>query len=109
MIFSGDWVFPIQKKYSIASQWRPVEVLVMVHVYLLDWVDVSAVSPYRYTRIIFGMLTGVIIFGEQIDALTIVGTLIIVIAGLYGWSRERAHSAKFISENSSWGTIASMC
>ena len=45
------------------------------------------------------MVTGVIIFGEQIDTLTIVGTLIIVVAGLYGWSRERAHSPNNSSVN----------
>ena len=69
----------------------------------------SAVSPYRYTRIIFGMLTGVIIFGEQIDALTIVGTLIIVIAGLYGWSRERAHSTKNSSLKTQAGEQLHLC
>ena len=54
--------------------------------------DVSAVSPYRYSRIIFGMVTGVVIFDEKIDVLTIFGALIIVGAGLYGCSRERIHS-----------------
>ena len=95
MIFSGDWVFPNPKEifYCVAmAACGGVGLWCMSTSIRL--VDVSAVSPYRYTRIIFGMLTGVIIFGEQIDALTIVGTLIIVIAGLYGWSRERAHSAK---------------
>ena len=53
--------------------------------------DVSAVSPYRYTRIIF-IRSGIIIFDEKIDVLTIFGALIIVGAGLYGWSRERIHS-----------------
>ena len=51
--------------------------------------DVSAVSPYRYTRIVFGMITGVIIFNETIDVLTIFGSVIIIGAGLYSWSRER--------------------
>ena len=51
--------------------------------------DVSAVSPFRYTRIIFGMITGVFIFNENIDSLTMFGSAIIVAAGLYAWSRER--------------------
>ena len=32
--------------------------------------DVSAVGPYRYTRIIFGTVAGIIIFDEKIDVLT---------------------------------------
>ena len=51
--------------------------------------DVSAVSPYRYTRIVFGMITGVAIFNETIDVLTILGSVIIIGAGLYSWSCER--------------------
>ena len=51
--------------------------------------DVSAVSPFRYTRIVFGMITGIIIFGENVDIFTALGSIIIIGAGLYSWSRER--------------------
>ncbi len=51
--------------------------------------DVSAVSPFRYTRIVFGMIMGIIIFDETVDIFTALGSIIIIAAGLYGWSRER--------------------
>ena len=100
MTLSGDWILPNQKEifYCVAmAACGGVGLWCMSTSIRL--VDVSAVSPYRYTRIIFGMVTGAIIFGEQIDTLTIFGTLIIVVAGLYGWSRERAHSPNNSSVN----------
>lgn len=51
--------------------------------------DVSAVSLFRYTRIVFGMITGIIIFNETVDIFTALGSIIIIGAGLYSWSRER--------------------
>ena len=51
--------------------------------------DVSAVSPFRYTRIVFGIITGIIIFNETVDIFTTLGSIIIIGAGLYSWSRER--------------------
>jgi drug/metabolite transporter (DMT)-like permease len=93
MIVTGGWVFPNSKEifYCVAmAACGGVGLWCMSTSIRLA--DVSAVSPYRYTRIIFGMVTGVIIFDEKIDVLTIFGALIIVGAGLYGWSRERIHS-----------------
>lgn len=43
---------------------------------------VSAVTPFRYTRLLFGVTLGVVAFGEQLDAPMIVGSLIIVAAGI---------------------------
>ena len=44
--------------------------------------DISAVAPFRYFRLVFGVLLGVAIFGEQLTLQTIVGATIIVAAGL---------------------------
>ena len=38
----------------------------------------------------FGVTFGALIFGETMDTLTIIGTLIVVGAALYTWFRERA-------------------
>lgn len=51
--------------------------------------EVSAVSPFRYTRLLFGILAGVIIFGDSLDNFTILGSIIILLAGLYIWQREQ--------------------
>ncbi|MGY8871498.1 MAG: DMT family transporter [Pseudomonadales bacterium] len=45
--------------------------------------SVSVVAPFRYSRVIFAMILGVIIFDERPDVLTICGTLVIVMSGLY--------------------------
>lgn len=45
--------------------------------------DVSAVTPFRYTRLVFAMILGVLVFGERPDALTLLGSALVVGAGIY--------------------------
>lgn len=49
----------------------------------------AIVSPFRYTRLIFTMGLGILVFGERPDALTLLGAGIILTAGLYALYRER--------------------
>jgi drug/metabolite transporter (DMT)-like permease len=49
----------------------------------------AIVSPFRYTRLIFTMSLGILIFGERPDGLTLLGAAIILSAGLYALYRER--------------------
>lgn len=51
--------------------------------------EVSFVTPFRYTRLIFALVIAVLIFDEQPDALTLVGAAIIIASGLYTLLRER--------------------
>lgn len=53
----------------------------------------SAVSPFRYTRLIFAMAVGVVVLGERPDQLTLLGAAIIAGAGLTIGLRER-HAAR---------------
>ncbi|MBV7409491.1 DMT family transporter [Maritimibacter sp. DP1N21-5] len=50
--------------------------------------DVPAVTPFRYTRLIFAILFAFFIFREVPDRLTIVGSVMIIGAGLYTLIRE---------------------
>jgi drug/metabolite transporter (DMT)-like permease len=50
--------------------------------------DVSAVAPFRYTRLPFGLLIGVVMFGETVDASMIAGAAVIVGSGLFIFLRE---------------------
>lgn len=43
---------------------------------------VSVVTPFRYSRLLFGVALGVLAFGERLDPPTIVGSVIIVLAGI---------------------------
>ena len=52
--------------------------------------EVSAVTPFRYTRILFGVGLGVLVFSETLDTATLIGAGIVVTSGLYILARGRA-------------------
>jgi len=51
--------------------------------------EVSFVTPFRYSRLLFALVAGVLIFDESPDALTLIGAAIIVASGIYTVWRER--------------------
>ena len=51
--------------------------------------DVSAVTPFRYTRLIFGVGCGMLFFGETLDTAMVVGCVLIVLSGLFVMQRSR--------------------
>jgi len=50
--------------------------------------EVSAIAPFRYSRLLFALGIGIVIFGERPDSWTIAGALLTVAAGLYSFLRE---------------------
>lgn len=50
--------------------------------------DVSVVSPFRYTRLLFSMIAGILILGEQVSAIMLAGSALTILSGLYIWRRE---------------------
>ncbi len=56
--------------------------------------EVSAVAPFRYTRIVFALFVAYALFGEVPDAATWVGSAMIVGSGLYAFLRERRSAAR---------------
>ena len=52
-------------------------------------VDISVVAPFRYSLLIWGGISGFVVFGELSDAQSLVGSLLIVGSGLYSLHRER--------------------
>lgn len=44
--------------------------------------EVSAVTPFRYTRLFFGIAFGVLLFGEQLNFQMLIGSGLIVVCGL---------------------------
>lgn len=57
--------------------------------------EVGAVTPFRYTRLVFAMIAGVAVFGERPDSWTIAGSGIIILAGIAALrlSRNKAGAA----------------
>jgi drug/metabolite transporter (DMT)-like permease len=52
--------------------------------------EISVVAPFRYTRLVFAIVIGALVFGEWPDGLTYVGASLIIGSGLYSFARERA-------------------
>ena len=51
--------------------------------------EVSAVAPFRYTRIVFAMVIAWVFFAERPDIWVWLGLAIIILSGLYAFWRER--------------------
>ncbi len=50
--------------------------------------EVSAVTPFRYTRLVFAMIFAVLVFHERPDAYTLLGSALIVASGIYSLTRR---------------------
>jgi drug/metabolite transporter (DMT)-like permease len=51
--------------------------------------EVSAVTPFRYTRLLFALILGATIFGERPDQWTLLGSAIVVASGVYVLTQNR--------------------
>jgi drug/metabolite transporter (DMT)-like permease len=51
--------------------------------------EVSVVTPFRYTRLVFAMILAIFIFGERPDMTTWVGAALVVASGIYTLTRSR--------------------
>jgi drug/metabolite transporter (DMT)-like permease len=57
--------------------------------------SIGAVTPYRYSRLLFGISIGVLVFGEQLDAPMLLGCAVVIGAGLFiGWQNQRRQPAQ---------------
>lgn len=51
--------------------------------------EISVIAPFRYTRLVFAMILGILIFDEQPDTLTLIGSALIVGSGVFTLLRAR--------------------
>lgn len=57
----------------------------------------SAVTPFQYTQMVWGVLYGLILFGDTVDAVTMVGATIVIGSGLYIlWRETRRRSGAML-------------
>ncbi len=47
--------------------------------------SISVVTPFRYTRLIFGLTLGVVIFDERVDGPMVLGCAVVIGSGLFVW------------------------
>ena len=50
--------------------------------------DMSVVTPFRYTRLLFSVAAGILIFGERVNLMMLIGSALTIFSGLYIWRRE---------------------
>ena len=55
----------------------------------LDYADASAVQPHGFTLLVWAALLGWLVFGDVPSVWTVAGACIVVVSGLYAWTRER--------------------
>lgn len=51
--------------------------------------EVSVVTPFRYSRLLFALVIGTLVFHERPDVATLSGAALIICSGLYTLNRER--------------------
>ena len=95
MLFTNDWYMPTNP-YLLYSAGLIVTATIgtLLVSTAMRLGDVSVISPFRYIRIVFGVGAGVIILDESVDMPTIIGSAIVIGAGLYSWLRERQIALK---------------
>lgn len=101
MVMSGllsmtaTWV-PISFMQMVALALAAIFVLVgyLFGIMTMRVGDIGFISPFRYTILIWAILLGIIVFGDIPDHLTIIGSVIVVLTGLYTFYRERLLATK---------------
>jgi len=51
--------------------------------------DISVVAPFRYSIVLWAIFLGYVVWGDIPDVLTVAGTLVVVLIGIYTFVRER--------------------
>lgn len=90
LAFTGDVM-----RWPVGVEWLLIGAAIMVAVLAYSAIvaamrmgDVSVITPFRYSRLVFALIFGVTFFGEEPDALTLAGSALIVASGIYTFWRE---------------------
>jgi drug/metabolite transporter (DMT)-like permease len=59
-----------------------------------DILDAAAVQPLTYLQLVYASVMGVVVFGETLSTNTIVGSIIVVAAGIFTIWREHVVSRR---------------
>lgn len=96
MLWTGDG--PVRTDAVEGAMILAALILGMIGYYTLTLAvrigEIGFVTPFRYTRLVFGITLGWAVFAERPDAITLLGASIVVGSGLYTLLRERRVAAK---------------
>jgi drug/metabolite transporter (DMT)-like permease len=59
----------------------------------LDSTNASTIQPFAYLQLVFASTIGILVFGDSLDPMLIVGSAVIVSSGLFALQRERKAAA----------------
>ena len=83
------WVPPSPRDWGLMATLALVGTLSQLFlIRALSMGEASMLAPFAYVGLLFATLWGVLFFDEFPDAYSIIGALVIVIAGVYVWYRE---------------------
>jgi drug/metabolite transporter (DMT)-like permease len=94
-VFGRAWVMPDATTVSaLAVSGVAVAGGYYFSVLAIRFAALSTVAPFRYTIVPLSLVAGFVIWGDRPDAVAILGTSIIVAAGIYTFMREQQVTAK---------------
>jgi len=90
VLINGESLFPPGTNWAVVL---PMVILgaagYLLLITALRTAEVSVVMPFRYTRIVFLLGLGALVFDERPNALMLLGALLVVLSGIYMVWRER--------------------
>ena len=90
VLYNGESLFPVQTNWWIVLPMVGLGALgYILLISSLRLAEISAVTPFRYTRIIFLLVLGLVVFNETPSAAMLVGATLIVVSGIYLMWREQ--------------------
>ena len=95
--FTAAWVFfSGEKLFPPGIDWAVVSSMIILgsfgYLLLITSLrlgELSAIMPFRYSRIVFLLILGVLVFGERPTTSMLVGAALILISGVYIMWREK--------------------
>jgi len=96
VFFSGEKFFPPGIDWAIVSSMIILGSFgYLLLITSLRLGELSAIMPFRYSRIVFLLILGVLVFGERPTASMLVGAALILISGVYIMWREKVVKSGF--------------
>lgn len=90
VFYNGESLIPAQLNWWVTIPMIGLGAMgYMLLIYAIRMAAVSVVMPYRYSRIIFLLILGVLVFDEKPGVLMLIGASLIISSGVYMMWREQ--------------------
>jgi drug/metabolite transporter (DMT)-like permease len=90
VLYNGESLIPAETNWYIAIPMICLgSIGYMLLITSIRMAEVSVVTPFRFSRIIFLLILGMLIFGERPSVLMLSGVTLIIVSGIYLMWREQ--------------------